>query len=99
MRSDAFGKLNSFLDRLEEEKICYTLARHRDEAIMVLVTVPGERWEVEFFGDGSVEVERFTSNGEIRGEEALTELWSKHSQQGSDHPELLQPVELAPATG
>jgi hypothetical protein len=36
---------------------------------MVLVTVPGERWEVEFFADGSIEVERFISNGEICGEE------------------------------
>src|SRR5438046_629674 len=99
MNSDAFGKLNSFLDKLEEERISYTMARHRDEAIMVLVTVPGERWEVEFFGDGSVEVERFTGDGEIRGEEALTQLFSRHSEQGSDHPELLQTDELTPATG
>ena len=51
----------------------------RDDAIMVLVTVPGERWEIEFLGDGSVEVERFLSNGEICGEEVLHELLSKYA--------------------
>jgi len=40
---------------------------------MVLLTVPGQRWEIEFLGNGSVEVERFISNGEICGEEALAE--------------------------
>jgi hypothetical protein len=46
---------------------------------MVLVAVPGERWEVEFLDDGSVEVERFISNGEICGEEALHELWTTYA--------------------
>lgn len=36
---------------------------------MVCVTVPGERWEVEFLNDGSVEV--FRSEGTIHGAEAL----------------------------
>ena len=49
--------------------IHYTLASHRDDAIMVLITVPGERWEVE----------RFISNGEICGEEALHELWTTYA--------------------
>ena len=51
----------------------------RDEAIMVLVTMPGERWEVEFLTDGSVEVERFVSDGEIYGEEILRELFTKYA--------------------
>ena len=46
---------------------------------MVTVAVPGERWEVEFLNDGSVEVEKFVSNGEIGGEEALGELFSRYS--------------------
>jgi hypothetical protein len=46
---------------------------------MVLVTVPGERWEIEFFGDGSVEVERFRSNGEVGGEETLHELLTTYA--------------------
>jgi hypothetical protein len=55
------------------------LASHREDAIMVLVAVPGERWEIEFLGDGSVEVERFIGNGEIYGEETLHELLTKYA--------------------
>lgn len=69
-----FLKLTGFLKQLEQGHIHYTLASYHDDAVMVLVTVPGERWEIEFFGDGAVEVERFVSNGEICGEEALHKL-------------------------
>ena len=34
---------------------------------MVLLAVPGERWEVEFFADGSVEVEVFCELGGCAG--------------------------------
>ena len=94
MKNNKFGKLMAFLDNLEQEKISYTLARYRDEAIMVLVVVPGERWEVEFLKDGSVEVERFISDGEIYGEEILDELFAKHSEQGYESVDLPQSVEL-----
>jgi hypothetical protein len=60
------------------------LARQRDNAIMVIVTIPGERWEVEFFDDSSVEAERFVSSGEIGGEEMLSELLTKYSDHGLD---------------
>jgi hypothetical protein len=43
---------------------------------MVMVLVPGHRFEVEFFDDGHVEVERFTSPGNMFGEEALAEILS-----------------------
>ena len=69
--------LLEFLRRLEESKIWYRLERVRD-ALMVEVAVPGERWEVEFFPDEHVEVERFVSDGEILGVEALDELLSRH---------------------
>ncbi len=35
---------------------------------MVEVVVPGQRWEVEFFQDSHIEVEKFISNGIIYGE-------------------------------
>ncbi|MFB2937503.1 hypothetical protein ACE1B6_19820 [Aerosakkonemataceae cyanobacterium BLCC-F154] len=81
MTNPIFEKLLKLLNKLEQEKLSYTLAHHRDEAIMVTVAVPGERWEVEFLNDGSVEVEKFVSNGEIGGEEALSELFSRYSEQ------------------
>jgi hypothetical protein len=43
---------------------------------MVNVAVAGERWEVEFFEDGSVEVERFVSSGGINGEEVFSDLFA-----------------------
>lgn len=79
MSEQPFGKLTTFLKQLDQANIHYTLASHREDTIMVLLTVPGERWEIEFLGDGSVEVERFISNGEICGEEAFHELFSKYA--------------------
>jgi hypothetical protein len=79
MSEHPFRKLTTFLKQLEEAHIHYTLACHREDTVMVLVTVPGERWEVEFLGDGSIEVERFLSNGAIYGEEALRELLTNYA--------------------
>jgi len=81
MSQSPFRKLTTFLKDLETARLHYTLASHRDDTIMVLVNVPGERWEIEFFDDGSVEIERFCSNGEISGEEGLQELLTTHSDQ------------------
>lgn len=81
MKSSIFDKLILFLQNLEQQGISYTLAHHRDEAIMVTVAVPGERWEVEFLSDGAVDVEKFISKGEIAGEEALSELFARYSEQ------------------
>jgi len=79
MSAQSFQQLTTFLKQLERAHIHYILACHREDAIMVLVTVPGERWEIEFLGDGSIEVERFLSNGEICGEEALHELLTRYA--------------------
>jgi hypothetical protein len=46
---------------------------------MVSISVPGERWEVEFLDDGSVEVERFVTTGKIQDEDALAELFARFS--------------------
>jgi hypothetical protein len=87
MSQHHFRELTTLLKKLEQAHIHYTLASHREDAIMVLVTVPGERWEIEFLGDGSVEVERFLSNGEICGEEVLHELLSKYAD--PDHADAM----------
>lgn len=57
-----------------EARLSYTLAHNREDAIMVLVAVPGERWEVEFFADGTIDVEVFVSTGGVQGPELLTRL-------------------------
>jgi hypothetical protein len=43
-------------------------------------------------GDGSIEVERFISNGEICGEEALHELFTTHADR--EHMEAVERVRL-----
>ncbi len=74
---DSLAKLLAFLQRLEDAHIWYRL-KHVRESIMVLVAVPGERWEIEFFDDDHVEVERFTSSGTIEDEPVLDDLIAKH---------------------
>ena len=79
MKKNLFPKLLSFLRQLGEAKIAYRLRHSRDDAIMVEINVPGERWEVEFLEEGEIEVERFQSNGEILDESLLRELFAKYS--------------------
>jgi hypothetical protein len=80
---NAFQKLLDFLLRLDSAHIHYSLAHFRDETIAVEVVVPGERWEVEFFADGRVEIEIFTSVGPsgiaLEDENALERLFAVHS--------------------
>jgi hypothetical protein len=94
MKKDVFTRLTSFLRDLERGKISYTLQSNREQAIMVITTVPGERWEVEFLADGSVEVERFISDGEIYGEEMLNELLRKYSEQKYENSKPAQGASL-----
>lgn len=73
--TNSFQQLLDFLRRLETHKLHFFLEHNRGEAIMVLITVPGERWEVEFFADGGIEVEVFGgSGGVLSGTEAQAAL-------------------------
>ena len=77
---EPFQKLLDFLSDLEKRKIFHRLGQIRPEAIMVEIAVPGERWEVEFFADGHVEVEVFgPSPGIVGGEETLQRLFDEFS--------------------
>jgi hypothetical protein len=78
MKANGFNKLVEFLTKLEEAQITYSLAHQRDETVMVNVAIPGERWEIEFFEDGTVEIERFRSNGEIDSEAVLSDLFNTY---------------------
>lgn len=71
--------LLSFLNELREAHISYRLGQVRDEAIMVEIVVPGERWEVEFLEDGTVEAEVFRSDGTIHDASVLAGLIDRHS--------------------
>jgi len=72
-------KLLKFLCRLEELKIHYRIEHTRDESIMVITDVPGQKWEIEFFNDGGVEIEIFKSDGEILEESELERFFKEFS--------------------
>lgn len=74
-RASVFDELLEFLRRLRASHLHFSLDIARDDAVMVTVIVPGERWEVEFLQDGQVDVERFTSDGTILDRSALEELF------------------------
>jgi hypothetical protein len=63
-----------FCRELDRRNITYELRIVRDEALMMSVAVPGERWEIEFFDDGTIELERFISQGVAEAPSALAEL-------------------------
>lgn len=71
--------LLEFLQDLYERKIHYSLKSSRADSILVDIDVPGERWEVEFMKDGSVEIERFLSTGTIEGRERIDDLFARFS--------------------
>ena len=82
MKKDVYRELLELLGRLREAKIAHRLNQSRDDAIMIEVDVPGERWEIEFVDYGDeihVEIERFRSDGHIEDESALNDLFAQFS--------------------
>jgi hypothetical protein len=80
MSQGIFREMLALTRRLKEANIHYTLDQVRSEALMIRVSVPGQRWEIEFvdYGDEvQIEIERFVSNGHIDDESALTELFAR----------------------
>jgi len=73
------SRLAHFLEELRDASIHFTVGSVRPGAIMVNVTVPGERWEVEFLDNGSTEVQRFVSAGEITDGTVLPDLFRRFS--------------------
>jgi hypothetical protein len=79
MKKDMFNQLMSFLDRLKKAHIAHRLHDSRDDGITVFIDVPGERWEVDFLDDGSIDVEIFKGEGKILKEAALEDLFKRFS--------------------
>ena len=72
------------LEKLEEKKIYYRLNKTRDDTIMIEVSVPGQRWEIEYntYGKSSggvIEIEKFLSDGTMYGGEELDTLFRDFS--------------------
>jgi hypothetical protein len=71
------SKLTKFLDRLDEADLHYTLSSVTEDAVIVAVRNGDERWELEFSGDGEIEVEVFKSDGEIGDASMIEELFEQ----------------------
>ena len=59
--------LYRLLRDLNAASIYFELARYRDDSVTVLMTLVGERVEVDVFEDGSMEVSRFPGSEDIAG--------------------------------
>lgn len=69
----------AFLNKLEEKRIFYKLNKVRSEAIMVEAAVPGQRWEIEFLEDGTVDIEKFISDKDMYDVNELETLFREFS--------------------
>jgi hypothetical protein len=54
-----------FCNALNERRASYRLSVDRPEAIRVTLDIPREHWEIEFFPDGHIELERFVGQGVV----------------------------------
>jgi hypothetical protein len=71
--------LYTLLRKLEDAHIHFTLARNRDDTVLVTVTLVGERVEVDVFEDGHMEISRFPGSEDvIGGEELLDDIIEKN---------------------
>jgi hypothetical protein len=66
-----------FLARLKDARIYYALSDPTEGALMVEVSEPGERWEIEFHEDGRIGTEVFVSSRGVQGPELLEELFRR----------------------
>lgn len=55
-----------FCNQLNEKRASYKLSVDRPEAIRVTLDVPGERWEIDFFAGGEIELERYVGQGVVQ---------------------------------
>lgn len=78
-RSLSLQKLIGFLNELEKTNIYYRLNKVRQNAILIEIVVPGQRWEVEFYSDGTIEIEKFISDGDYYDTKELGELFKHYS--------------------
>lgn len=63
--------LYDLIKRLDEANFHYTLARHRDDSVLVTIAFVGERVEVDVFDDGHMEASRFLGTEDVLGGQDL----------------------------
>ena len=74
--------LYQILRLLEDEGLWFRVDRHRDDTVMITVTVVGERLEIDVFEDGHVEFSRFKGDEGVESDEkTLNDLIRQHGSQ------------------
>jgi len=63
--------LYQILRLLEEQRLWFRVDRHRDDSVMITVTIVGERLEIDVFEDGHIEFSRFKGNEDIESAQML----------------------------
>lgn len=79
MKPAPFAKLMAIIRALEAARIHFTVSYHRYDAVSILATVPGERWEIDILEDGEVDFERFVTTG-VTGETELKAAIKKFAE-------------------
>ena len=79
--NDAMRILLDLSSRMHASKIHHTITKYRDDGVSIIATVPGERWEIDVLDDGEIVVEVFKAQGQCRGQEALDDLFARHSDE------------------
>ena len=76
--------VHELIDRLQKAQIHFTMSSSRvgESVAMFHCSVPGQRWEIEVFPDGHVEVELFLSSNDGVWDDnarliALIDEWSE----------------------
>ncbi len=73
-------RLVQLLERLDRAHIYFTLAHNQEDAVSVQVVVPGERWEIDCYPDGTIDVEVFKSDGKILNETIVEDLFARFAE-------------------
>ncbi|KLU63937.1 hypothetical protein DEAC_c41660 [Desulfosporosinus acididurans] len=82
---DNFKIINNFLNDLKENKIHFRLNKIRSESITIEVAVPRQRWEIDFMEDGTINIEKFFSDGTIYADDELKLLFNEFPDNESDY--------------
>ena len=76
-RADPYRRLMKIIRALEVARIHFSVTRYRSDAVSILATVPGERWEIDVLETGDIEFERFVSAGGVTGKTELKKAIAK----------------------
>nr|WKF59725.1 hypothetical protein HUO10_004236 [Paraburkholderia busanensis] len=57
--------LYDLLEELDSRRLYYTLSKHRADSVLVSLTLPGKRIEIDVFKDGSLEMSQFAGDESV----------------------------------